>query len=101
VCNWGLASTGEQKITPERIREGLEQFFDQHRFLDVARMRQVPHEAYYQNAATSIGSGITTRPRPSTPAEGEREAFHARLRRTPSRSSAPTGRRRTSCPTAR
>lgn len=81
VCNWGLASTGEQKITPERIREGLEQFFDQHRFLDVARMRPVPHEAYYQNAAYFYWFGhyyaaeaINLLP------EGEREAFHARLR---------------------
>jgi hypothetical protein len=81
VCNWGLASTGEKKITEDRIREGLERFFDEHRFLDVARMRPIPHEAYYQNAAYFYWFGhyyaaeaINLLP------EAEREAFHARLR---------------------
>jgi hypothetical protein len=81
VCNWGLASTGEKKITPDRIREGLERFFDEHRFLDCARMRPIPHEAYYQNAAYFYWFGhyyaaeaINLLP------EGEREALHARLR---------------------
>ena len=34
----------------ERIETGLEQFMEQHRFLDVARMRPIPHEGYYANA---------------------------------------------------
>jgi hypothetical protein len=45
VCNWALASTGEKSVTPDKLREGLGHFFEDHRFLDVARMRPVPHEA--------------------------------------------------------
>ncbi len=81
VCNWGLASTGERKITTGRVREGLAAFFEHHRFLDVARMRPIPHEAYYQNAAYFYWFGhyyaaqaINLLP------EEEREALHARLR---------------------
>jgi hypothetical protein len=51
VCNWALRRAGENSVTDETIREGLEVFFEEHRFLDVARMRPIPHEAYYANAA--------------------------------------------------
>lgn len=51
VCNWALRATGEEKlVTIARLEKGLEQFMRFHRFLDVARMRPVPHEAYYANA---------------------------------------------------
>jgi len=50
-CNWALRRAGEGTVTDEKIREGLEVFFEEHRFLDVARMRPIPHEAYYANAA--------------------------------------------------
>ena len=50
VCNWALARTGDRRITAERVREGLEAFVRDHRFLDVARMRPIPHEAYYKNS---------------------------------------------------
>src|SRR5262245_34157264 len=36
VCNWALSSVGEKKITLDRLRKGLEDFFEHHRFLDVA-----------------------------------------------------------------
>lgn len=46
VCNLALARAGG-KVTPEQIRWGLEQFFTHHKFLDVGRMKPIPHEAYY------------------------------------------------------
>jgi hypothetical protein len=50
VCNWALRRAGDPSITDDRIRTGLQQFFEHHKFLAVARMRPVPHEAYYYNA---------------------------------------------------
>jgi hypothetical protein len=81
VCNWALRESGVKSVTDERIREGLAHFFEHHRFLDVARMRPVPHEAYYANAGYFYFFGhyycalaIEELPAP------EREAWHARLR---------------------
>jgi hypothetical protein len=81
VCNWALASVGVKSVTPDKIHEGLENFFEHHRFLDCARMRPVPHEAYYANAGYFYFFGhyyaaqvINLLP------EGEREDLHARLR---------------------
>lgn len=81
VCNWALRRAGENTITDEKIREGLEVFFEEHRFLDVARMRPVPHEAYYANAAyfylfahCYAAQVINELP------EAERAAYHQRLR---------------------
>jgi hypothetical protein len=51
VSNWALRRAGVASVTDERLREGLEVFFEHHKFLDVARMRPIPHEAYYANAA--------------------------------------------------
>jgi hypothetical protein len=81
VCNWGLARVGERKITPERLREGLAQLFEHHRFLDVARMRPYPHEAYYYNSGYFylFGHYYAAEAIELLPAE-EREALHARLR---------------------
>ena len=50
VCNWALSRAGNEATTPDRIREGLEAFFEHHKFLDAAYMRSIPHEAYYANA---------------------------------------------------
>jgi Squalene-hopene cyclase C-terminal domain/Prenyltransferase and squalene oxidase repeat len=50
VGNWALRQAGDAGITDAMVRTGLEQFFTHHRFLAVARMRPVPHEAYYLNA---------------------------------------------------
>lgn len=48
-CNLALLMAGDD-ITEERLRTGMEQFFRQHRFLDIANHKPVPHEAYYQNS---------------------------------------------------
>lgn len=81
VCSVALARSGDPKLTPDRIRAALDAFFDQHRFLDVARMRPIPHEAYYQVAAyfyffghAYCGQLINLLP------ESERETWHQKLR---------------------
>ena len=81
VCNWALRSAGVQRVTDDRLREGLEHFFGQHRFLDAARMRPIPHEAYFANAGYFYFFGhyyaalaINLLP------QEEREGWHARLR---------------------
>lgn len=81
VCNWALRQSGDREITDTMLRRGLEQFFDHHRFLAVARMRPIPHEAFYANAGYFFyfghyycGLAIELLP------EGEREAFHQKLR---------------------
>lgn len=81
TCNWSLHAIGDDSVDLAKIRAGLEPFFQQHRFLDIARMRPVPHEAYYANAGYFYFFGhyhcamvINELP------EGEREAWHARLR---------------------
>jgi hypothetical protein len=51
VCNWARRRAGDRSVTDDALREGLAQFFEHHEFLDVARMRPIPHEAYYANAA--------------------------------------------------
>lgn len=51
VANWALRRAGQKQVTDERLRESLAAFFEHHEFLDVARMRPIPHEAYYANAA--------------------------------------------------
>lgn len=50
VCNWALRRAGDPSISDAVVRQGLEHFFTNHRFLAVARMRPIPHEAYYANA---------------------------------------------------
>lgn len=81
VCNWARARSGDPKLTAERLAEGLDAFFEHHKFLDVARMRPIPHEAYYANAGYFYFFGhyyaalaIELLP------EAEREAYRAKLR---------------------
>jgi hypothetical protein len=81
VSNWALRRAGVASVTDERLREGLEAFFEHHKFLDVARMRPIPHEAYYANAAyfymfahCYAAQAINELPEP------ERAAWHRRLR---------------------
>ena len=50
VCNLALYRAGED-ITQEDLVAGLEQFVKHHKFLDAARNKPIPHEAYYANAA--------------------------------------------------
>jgi len=49
VCNAALRLAGDD-VPHERLRAGLEDFFREHRFLDIARLRPIPHEAFYQNS---------------------------------------------------
>lgn len=81
VCNWGRAVAGDPRVTTDVIREGLDAFFEHHEFLDVARMRPVPHEAYYANAGYFylFAHVYAARCINLLPAE-EREAYHAKLR---------------------
>lgn len=81
ICNWSLRRCGIKSVTDDKLREGLGYFFEHHRFLDVARMRPVPHEAYYANAGYFYFFGhyycalaINELP------QAEREAWHAKLR---------------------
>jgi len=46
VCHLAMLRAGS-KISKEQIRWGLDQFFEHHKFLDVGRMKPIPHEAYY------------------------------------------------------
>jgi len=81
ACNWALYSVGEKKVTVERLRAGLADFFEHHRFLDVAFMDPVPHEAYYFNSGYFylFAHYYAARVINLLPAD-EREAWHARLR---------------------
>ena len=81
ACNWARRKAGDPKMTDEEIRKGLEMFFAEHRFLDAARMKPVPHEAWYFNAAYFYFFGhyhaalaIDELP------EAEREPWHRKLR---------------------
>ena len=81
VANWARAAVGDKTMTLDVMREGLELFFEHHKFLDIARMRPIPHEAYYANAGYFYlfahfyaAQVIELLPRE------EREDFHARLR---------------------
>lgn len=81
VCSWARRRASDAKITDERIRWGLERFFENHRFLDAARLMPVPHESWYANAGYFYFFGhyhaaleINQLP------EAEREAWHAKLR---------------------
>ena len=42
-----LQQRGEKGIGDEEIRAGLDGFFKHHRFMDIGRKRQYPHEAWY------------------------------------------------------
>jgi hypothetical protein len=50
ICNLALYRAG-RIVELADLRWGLEQFVRHHKFLDVARNKPIPHEAYYANAA--------------------------------------------------
>jgi hypothetical protein len=81
VCNWALAEVGAPRVTPDVLREGLGHFLDEHRFLDAARLRPIPHEAYFANAGYFyfFGHYYAALAANLLPRE-EREGWHARLR---------------------
>ncbi len=49
VCHEALLQAGED-LSPEDLQTGIGHFFREHRFLDAARNRPIPHEAYYLNS---------------------------------------------------
>ena len=49
VCQAALLSGGKD-VPVEQLEIGLGHFFREHRFLDIAVLKPVPHEAYYQNS---------------------------------------------------
>jgi hypothetical protein len=51
VCNLALYRAGGDRVTTAQLRKGLELFVKHHKFLEVARNKPIPHEAYYANAA--------------------------------------------------
>jgi hypothetical protein len=81
VCNWALRRAGDERTTLDRVREGLADFFEHHKFLDVARMRPIPHEAYYANAAYfyMFGHCYAAQAINELP-EAERAEWHRKLR---------------------
>jgi hypothetical protein len=81
VANWALRRAHVASVTDERLRWGLGQFLEHHKFLDVARLKPVPHESWYQNAAYFyfFGHYHAARVINELP-EAEREAWHAKLR---------------------
>ena len=81
VCNWARRRAGDKTLSDEEIRKGLQAFFDEHRFLDAARMKPIPHEAWYYNAAYFYFFGhyhaaLAINELPAA----EREAWHKKLR---------------------
>ena len=48
-CNIALRLAGRD-VPDERLRVGIRQFFEHHRFLDIACNRPIPHETYYYNS---------------------------------------------------
>lgn len=81
VANWALHHAGDPGTDVARVRAGVELFFTHDHFLRVARMRPIPHEAYYANAGYFflfghyyVGQTIQLLP------EAEREAWHRKLR---------------------
>jgi len=81
VCNWARRRAGDKRLTDEELRSGLQAFFDEHRFLDAARLKPIPHEAWYANAAYFYFFGhyhaaLAINELPAA----EREAWHRKLR---------------------
>ena len=81
VCQWALTVCGSDQVDHAKLRTGLEEFFQHHRFLDIARMRPIPHEAYYANAGYFyfFGHYYAAEAIELLP-EDEQESYHARLR---------------------
>lgn len=50
VGHWCRRLMGDKRVTDEVLREGLGAFFREHRYLDHARLRPIPHEGFHANA---------------------------------------------------
>jgi len=42
--------TFQKTVTPRHLLDGMEKFFAEHRFLEIGRKRQYPHEAWYNTS---------------------------------------------------
>ncbi len=49
VCNLARMMAGDE-VSEDELRAGIGYFFKEHRFLDIATHKPVPHEAFYQNS---------------------------------------------------
>ena len=81
VGNWARRSLGDKRVTDDVLREGLDELFAKHGFLDHVRLRPIPHEGFHANAGYFYffahyyaAQAINLLP------DAEREAYHARLR---------------------
>ena len=92
VCHWALHLAKDPDLTEQQIRWGVEQFFAHHEFLQVARMRPIPHEGYYANAGYFyfFGHFYCSQTINLLPA-AEREGFHRQLRPCVLRAQRPDG----------
>lgn len=91
VCNEALVLAGREPPV-ERIESGLSVFFREHRFLDIARNRPIPHEAYYYNSGYFylFGHYYAARVMQHLPAE-QRRPLWPRLRAEVIKTQAPDG----------
>ncbi|MFN0136568.1 MAG: hypothetical protein ACKVS9_10690 [Phycisphaerae bacterium] len=80
-CNVAILLAGGE-MPVERLRTGIRQFFEYHRFLDIARNRPIPHETYYLNSGYFylFGHYYAARVIAAMP-EGERADLWSRLQR--------------------
>ena len=81
ACNWALRASGDESVSLDDVRHGLDLFFEHHKFLAVARMRPIPHEAYYANAGYFFyfGHFYCSQAIELLPAD-EREPYRTKLR---------------------
>ena len=49
-ANFSIWLWDQGRVSPDRIRAGLNAFFEQHMFLDMGRKRPWPHESWYQTS---------------------------------------------------
>jgi hypothetical protein len=49
ACNLARLMAGDE-VPADELRVGIDHFFREHRFLDIAAHKPVPHEAFYQNS---------------------------------------------------
>lgn len=50
ACNAGLWMWDSKKVTEPKIRQDLQNFFDEHEYIEMGRKRQWPHESWYFTA---------------------------------------------------
>lgn len=48
ACNIGLLRAGDKDVTPEVLVRGVELLRETHHYIEIARGRVMPHEAYYR-----------------------------------------------------